>query len=86
MDNAPAMAVKHAQKLQLCGEAVGDPFEISVLRREDFDFHRGKCYGEDVIQCNNAASSRNPRGHQVFISFFLLNVNSYKYMVSFQIS
>lgn len=65
MDNAPAMAVGHALSLQKCGEVVGDPFEISILRREDFDFHKGKCYGEDVLQCNNAPSSRTPRGHQV---------------------
>ena len=35
------------------------------MRKEDYDFIKDKS-GEfvDVLQCNNAASSRTPRGHQ----------------------
>ncbi|XP_050078380.1 putative aminopeptidase W07G4.4 [Anopheles maculipalpis] len=72
MDNGPARAVDHGLKLQRAGEDVGDPFEISVLRREDFDFHKGKCYGEDVLQANNLPSSRTPRGHQGPAAFLML--------------
>ncbi|XP_052902934.1 putative aminopeptidase W07G4.4 [Anopheles moucheti] len=72
MDNGPARAVDHGLQLQRAGEAVGDPFEISVLRREDFDFHKGKCYGEDVLQANNLPSSRTPRGHQGPAAFLML--------------
>ena len=40
-------------------------FEISTIRREDFDFIKdGSGKFVDVLQCNNAASSRTPRGHQ----------------------
>uniref|UniRef100_A0A182QX85 Cytosol aminopeptidase domain-containing protein n=1 Tax=Anopheles farauti TaxID=69004 RepID=A0A182QX85_9DIPT len=72
MDNGPARAVDHGLQLQRAGEAVGDPFEISVLRREDFTFHQGKCYGEDVLQANNLPSSRTPRGHQGPAAFLML--------------
>ncbi len=65
MDNGPAKKEKFAQSLQEEGEEVGDCFEISTMRKEDYDFIKDKS-GEfvDVLQCNNAASSRTPRGHQ----------------------
>lgn len=65
MDNGPAKGQQFAQELQNMGEIYGDPFEISTMRREDYDFIMDKS-GEyvDVLQCNNAASSRTPRGHQ----------------------
>lgn len=65
MDNGPARKSGHGLKIQQAGEAIGDPFEISILQREDFNFHRGLCLGEDLIQSNNLPSSRTPRGHQV---------------------
>lgn len=34
MDNGPARNVNVAQKLQTVGEEVGDPLEISTVRRE----------------------------------------------------
>lgn len=34
MDNGPAKKHQVAQKLQALGEEVGDPFEISTVRRE----------------------------------------------------
>jgi hypothetical protein len=34
IDNGPARKNKIAQKLQAVGEQVGDPFEISTVRRE----------------------------------------------------
>ena len=34
MDNGPARDKKVAQRLQELGEDVGDPFEISTVRRE----------------------------------------------------
>jgi len=34
MDNGPARKNKIAQKLQMVGEEIGDPFEISTVRRE----------------------------------------------------
>ena len=34
MDNGPAREKKVAQRLQELGEDIGDPFEISTVRRE----------------------------------------------------
>uniref|UniRef100_A0A8D8CU03 Aminopeptidase W07G4.4 n=1 Tax=Culex pipiens TaxID=7175 RepID=A0A8D8CU03_CULPI len=73
MDNGPARAAGHGRRLQEQGEVIGDPFEISILRKEDFDFHCGKCYGEDVLQANNLPSSRTVRGHQSPAAFMMLS-------------
>jgi leucyl aminopeptidase len=73
MDNGPAKVANFARALQQAGEEVGDMFEISTIRREDYDFNKkGIGYGEDLLQCNNAASSRTPRGHQFPAAFMIL--------------
>lgn len=54
------------------GDVLGDPAEISPLRKEDFAFHRSAAYGEDLLQCNNLPSSRTPRGHQTPAAFLIL--------------
>merc|ERR1712115_128092 len=74
MDNGPARAAGTAIKMQEAGEKIGDMFEISTIRREDWDFIKDKS-GEfvSVLQCNNAPSSRTPRGHQ-FPAAFMMRV------------
>lgn len=72
MDNGPARKINNAQHLQEAGDLVGDPFEISTIRREDYVFHTGKSIYEDVLQCNNAPSSRTPRGHQSPSAFMIM--------------
>lgn len=56
--------------IQETGERYGDMFEVSHVRREDYDLVRDKS-GEfvDVLQCNNLPSSRTPRGHQMPAAF-----------------
>ena len=50
---------------QSTGNLFGDMFEISTIRREDYDFIKdGSGKFVEVLQCNNAASTRTPRGHQ----------------------
>ncbi|XP_044754296.1 putative aminopeptidase W07G4.4 isoform X2 [Coccinella septempunctata] len=73
IDNGPAKKEKHAQKLQLMGEEIGDPYEISVLRREDFDFVKGQGVGDDVLQSNNKPSSVTQRGHQAPFAFLIMS-------------
>ena len=34
MDNGPARKLKIAQKMQEAGDKIGDPFEISTIRRD----------------------------------------------------
>ncbi|XP_046383739.1 putative aminopeptidase W07G4.4 [Ischnura elegans] len=72
MDNGPARESGHAKLLQEAGAIIGDPFEISTIRREDFAFHKDPGEGVDVLQCNNLPSSRTPRGHQGPAAFLIL--------------
>jgi leucyl aminopeptidase len=72
MDNGPAQAEKIAQTIQCVGAELGDMFEISTIRREDFAFikkNTGDC--EDLLQCNNAPSSQTARGHQFPAAFMI---------------
>ena len=74
MDNGPSKKEGFALSLQATGDEYGDMFEVSTVRKEDFDFIKDKS-GEfvDVLQCNNAPSTRTPRGHQ-FPAAFLQRV------------
>ena len=65
MDNGPARESGHGLSLQNAGEKVGEPFVVSTLQKEDFEFHTSHQLGEDLIQANNLPSSRTARGHQV---------------------
>ncbi|CAF0934719.1 unnamed protein product [Rotaria sp. Silwood1] len=69
MDNGPARANRTAQKLQTLGEEIGDPFEISTIRREDFDFINDKSEVTDLLQCNRRPSNATDRGHQYPAAF-----------------
>ncbi|EDO37116.1 predicted protein [Nematostella vectensis] len=71
MDNGPAAEKKSAQEIQAAGACIGDPFEISTIRREDYEFVAGRNEYEDVIQCNNAPSSGTARGHQFPAAFMI---------------
>ena len=68
----PAQLQRVAQQVQEAGHLMGDMFEISTIRREDYAFHKGKSEYEDVLQCNNLPSSRTPRGHQAPAAFIIL--------------
>lgn len=72
MDNKVAENAGHGLNFCKAGDLMGDPAEISPLRREDFAFHRAKAYGEDLLQSNNLPSSRTPRGHQTPAAFLIM--------------
>lgn len=72
LDNGPAKNENVGASLQRSGELVGDMFEVSTIRREDYQFHKGKSEYEDVLQCNNLPSSRTARGHQGPAAFLIL--------------
>lgn len=72
MDNGPAYKNEEGKKLQKAGDDVGDPFEISRLHKDDFDFHKGKMEGDDILQANNKASVQTLRGHQGPAAFLIL--------------
>src|SRR5690625_1880830 len=71
LDNGPAGQKSTARLITEAGDAVGDLFEISTIRREDYKFNEGKSEYEDILQCNNAPSSRTPRGHQIPAAFLI---------------
>lgn len=73
MDNKVAENSGHGVNFCKAGDEIGDPAEISPLRKEDFSFHRSKTYGEDLLQCNNLPSSRTPRGHQTPAAFLIMS-------------
>ncbi|CAF1027139.1 unnamed protein product [Adineta ricciae] len=69
MDNGPAREKKVAQRLQELGESIGDPFEISTVRREDYEFIDDKSKVADILQCNTRPSNVTSRGHQYPAAF-----------------
>ena len=72
MDNAVARLVSNAEKLQASGETMGDPFEISRIRREDFHFHEGRTEGDDIYQAPPEGSKMVNRGHQNPSAFLIM--------------
>ena len=72
LDNGPARQAGIADSLGQVGDLWADPFEVSRLRREDFAFVRPRTKADDVLQCNNAASSMTARGHQFPMAFLAI--------------
>lgn len=72
LDNGPARAIGMAESLMATGDRFGDPFEVSRLRREDYDFIQPKSKADDVLSCNNLPSSATSRGHQFPMAFLCL--------------
>ncbi len=72
IENGPARHLGIAQRLASAGELWADPFEISRLRREDWDFVRPRTSAEDVLSCNNAPSVATARGHQFPMAFLAI--------------
>lgn len=72
MDNGPAHRNNNAAQWQKAGEVLGDVFEVSTIRREDYEFHKGKSEYEDILQSNNLPSSATPRGHQTPAAFLIM--------------
>eukprot|EP00930_Biecheleria_cincta_P046247 TRINITY_DN31896_c0_g1_i1.p1 TRINITY_DN31896_c0_g1~~TRINITY_DN31896_c0_g1_i1.p1 ORF type:complete len:577 (+),score=98.47 TRINITY_DN31896_c0_g1_i1:43-1773(+) len=78
-DNGAARAAGGlAPKLAAAGSLLGQPLEVSSLRREDYEFIAPGCSGTpiskcgasyDVLQSNNAATVNTIRGHQFPMAF-----------------
>ncbi|KAJ2300991.1 hypothetical protein IWW55_003835 [Coemansia sp. RSA 2706] len=69
--NGPARRGKYDRRLAAAGLAYGDPFENSVMRREDHAFVRARTDREDVYQSNSQPSSLTDRGHQYPAAFII---------------
>ncbi|CAM4715046.1 unnamed protein product [Leuciscus chuanchicus] len=72
MDNGAAQRSGNALQWQKAGEVLGDMFEVSTIRRDDYEFHKGKSEYEEILQCNNLPSSATPRGHQAPSAFLIM--------------
>ncbi|KAI8922346.1 hypothetical protein DFJ77DRAFT_506125 [Powellomyces hirtus] len=59
-------------RLVKAGHVVGDPFELSTLRREDYEFIAPGSSTEDVVQANDLASTMTSRGHQFPAAFMAI--------------
>jgi len=69
VENGPARATASAMTMADVGDIWGDPCEVSRSRREDYDFIQPRSKADDLLSCNNAASSVTPRGHQFPMAF-----------------
>lgn len=72
MNNGPARKAKIDQALFDAGESIGDPYEISTIRREDYKAHTGPSEYEDIIQANNLPSTMTSRGHMTPSAFLIM--------------
>lgn len=64
--NGPARLAGLDSSLEASGDAVGDPVEVSRLRREDYEFITAETAPTEDIRQNGAGSSAvTSRGHQV---------------------
>lgn len=63
--NGPYRKAKLDFKLAEMGELIGDQFDVSTLRREDYEFHMGKDEQSDILQVNH----------------FYLNLSIYPFLV-----
>lgn len=52
LNNGPARRLKIAEQVQEAGNDIGDLFEISTIRREDYNAHKGKGPSVKVIRRN----------------------------------
>ena len=73
VENGPARRNGLSQKMVYNGDLWGDPCEISRSRREDWSFIAPRTKADDVLSCNNAASSVTPRGHQFPMAFLAIS-------------
>lgn len=73
MDNAVARAVENAQQLQRYSEIIGEPLEISNIRREDYEAHKGKAEGDDLVQTGRKIGGVAARGHQAAAAFLVMS-------------
>ncbi|KAG7273147.1 hypothetical protein CRUP_034545 [Coryphaenoides rupestris] len=67
-----AMGPNYSIIMDNAGDVLGDVFEVSTIRREDYEFHKGKSEYEDILQSNNLPSSATPRGHQAPAAFLIM--------------
>jgi len=61
-----------SQRIKTAGDSFGDPFELSTIRRDDYEFVQSKCSRYDILQANGSPSTLTNRGHQYPFAFLIL--------------
>ncbi|OMJ11680.1 putative aminopeptidase, partial [Smittium culicis] len=69
--NGPARLHQKDKKLSLVGTKVADPYENSILRREDYSLIATHTDREDVFQVTHGPSTATNRGHQYPAAFMI---------------
>lgn len=69
MDNGPAKRARIGPRIKEAGDLLADPFEVSTIRRDDWNFVAPKTSREDVLQANTQPSTMTSRGHQYPFAF-----------------
>lgn len=72
MSNGPARSKLIDSELQQSGELIADPYEISRIRKEDYEHHKSKSEYEDIVQANTKPSVAGARGHQGPAAFLIM--------------
>ncbi len=72
MDNGPARLLGVGERIRASGNALGDCFEVSTLRRDDFDLIAPGSNREDVLQASPKPSAQTNRGHQYPAAFLTI--------------
>lgn len=67
--NATALESGLVSRLLKASEAWADPAELSLSRREDFEFVKGRSKADDLLSSNNGPSATTKRGHQFPMAF-----------------
>lgn len=71
MSNGPARKANIDQSFVESGDKIGEPFEASRLRQEDYDMVEPLTEYEDVIQTTNKPMAEDIRGHQYPTAFLI---------------
>lgn len=67
-----ARSVNNAEKLEISGDLIGDPFEILRLRREDFLSFSSSGGSEDIKQGSVVPITRRERFQQSPAAFLIM--------------
>lgn len=70
--NGPARDLNIDKHFETIGDMIGDPFEVSTLKRDDYQVVAGKSEYEDLLQSTNNPSTAEPRGHNFPAAFMIV--------------
>lgn len=78
LENRIARCQQIGFNLKTAGDKIGDPLEISSVRRDDYEFVQATSDREDLVQANSLPSTLTNRGHQYPFAFLDIASGLYK--------